>query len=156
MKRGRASRQLMCRLAQFVSELVREVIIWILGPCDPDRGRREFLERILGLDETRQMVPVLMSYRDDVDALIGVMDQVLNHPSHRVDCSFRAEHDAAIDQKLEVVAIRSLHPDQNAVAEPLTIDPDGSPRSVSVTCAPVKALVGGRADTLRSRGAPSR
>ena len=61
MKRGRASRQVLCRLAQFVSQRVREVITWILGPCDPDRGRRELLERVLGLDETGQMVPVLMA-----------------------------------------------------------------------------------------------
>ena len=74
-QRARAGPELVLRLAELVAELIGEFVLRILGPGDPDRADRELGEGVRGLREARQVVPMLVGDREDVDFLLSVADR---------------------------------------------------------------------------------
>ena len=61
----------------------------------------------------------------NVDPAFGRLHDVLTNPLHLVGGVLRSHRDAAVDEDREVAPVAALEPDQDAVAEAVTIDPNG-------------------------------
>ena len=123
-------------------------IVGILSPCDPDFPDLHFIEEVFGLNEPRDVVPMLMGKDKDIDLLISCLHHILDHFRHFRFRVRSGDSNTAVDQDLVVATIVLSKSHENAITETVTVDTN---RSVGA-CGPCRLLLWGFAGSGFFRG----
>jgi hypothetical protein len=138
-------------------DLLRQGVVLILRPAKPDLVDSQPVERLPRLDETGQVIPVLVRRNQEIDLASRERDNVLDHVGHFRHRIGRAEDDAAVDHHVErpLAAVGARQRNQEAIAQPLPVHADlcavacGAPRACGRTAprrrGPFCSLAGQRA-----------
>jgi hypothetical protein len=109
-------------LLESVLQALRRLVILLLGPRGPDLADLEGLEDIFRLGEARDVIPVLVRGRHDVEPPARPFVDVFDDLDHQVLLVMFAVERAAVEQHVEVAA-RLREGEQEAVAEALLVHP---------------------------------
>ena len=121
-----------------LAQLPRQRVLRVLGPGEPDFFHRKLLrvgpiagsgEQVIGENEARDMVVVLMGHRQNIHLAVGRPDDIRDDRLKFGAGILGAEDHPAVDHEMKILLRRLQHRDQEAVAETLPVHANAQPGS---------------------------